>query len=79
MRSALWPEWPPDGHLSEIHARFEDPGSTAFLAAERSDGKLSGFIELTLRSTAESCETHPVGYIEGWLVHFRKWLDRTHP
>lgn len=29
---------------------------------------LSDFIELSLRSTAESCISHPVGYIEAWYV-----------
>lgn len=28
-----------------------------------------GFIELTIRSSAEECMTSPVLYIEGWYVH----------
>ena len=29
---------------------------------------LAGFIEISLRSHVDGCETHPVGYIEGWYV-----------
>ena len=41
----------------------------ALLVAEEDDGKVSGFIEVGLRSHADGCETaRPVGYIEGWYV-----------
>jgi aminoglycoside 6'-N-acetyltransferase I len=36
--------------------------------AERPDGGLVGFLEGSLRSFADGCETSPVGYIEGWYV-----------
>lgn len=43
-------------------------GTLATFVAENVDGGLVGFVELSLRSSAEGCTTHPVGYIEGWYV-----------
>jgi len=38
------------------------------LLAFDDDGVAIGFIELTIRSSAEECMTSPVLYIEGWYV-----------
>ena len=57
LRHALWPDCP----LDEI------PVDPAFVAVWE-DGTLVGFIEMSLRSHAEECESSPVGYIEGWFV-----------
>ena len=57
LRHALWPDCPLD----------EVPVDPAFVAVGE-DGTLVGFIEMSLRSHAEDCESSPVGYIEGWFV-----------
>ena len=57
LRHALWPDCP----LDEVPV---DPG----FVAVGEDGTLVGFIEMSLRSHAEDCESSPVGYIEGWFV-----------
>jgi aminoglycoside 6'-N-acetyltransferase I len=57
LRHTLWPDCP----LDEI------PEDQGFVAVAE-DGTLAGFIEVSLRSRAESCESSPVGYIEGWFV-----------
>jgi aminoglycoside 6'-N-acetyltransferase I len=37
--------------------------------AEASDGTLTGFAEIDLRSHADGCDpARPVGYLEGWYV-----------
>ena len=36
--------------------------------AERLGGGVCGFLETAIRSRADGCERHPVGYIEGWYV-----------
>ena len=36
--------------------------------AERPGGGLCGFLEASLRSRADGCDSTPVGYIEGWYV-----------
>ena len=40
----------------------------ACLIAVDPDGLAVGFIEVSLRSTAEECTTSPVAYIESWFV-----------
>jgi aminoglycoside 6'-N-acetyltransferase I len=32
------------------------------------DGRLQGFLEVSLRPYAWGCESSPVGYLEGWYV-----------
>ena len=47
----------------------------AILVSHDNDGKLTGFIEVGLRSHADGCDiAQPVGFVEGWFVHeaFRK-------
>ncbi len=59
-----------DVHRAEIDAFLA--GSTkqpeAVLMAESAEGKAIGFVELSLRSYAEGCDTSPVAYLEGWFV-----------
>jgi aminoglycoside 6'-N-acetyltransferase I len=68
MRCALWPGHDV-AHGEEIDRYFSgsslDP--QAVLVAEES-GILVGFAELSIRSHAEGCLTHRVGYLEGWYV-----------
>jgi aminoglycoside 6'-N-acetyltransferase I len=68
MRAALWPESPED-HEPEILQFFthQSPIAAVFVA-DRSDGRLGGFLECGPRAYAEGCLTSPVGYIEGWWV-----------
>ena len=73
MRYALWP----DGSLDEFAAEVEQilaatfsPLPYAILIAEGDRGP-AGFIEVSLRSHVDGCDTHPVGYIEGWYVDER--------
>jgi aminoglycoside 6'-N-acetyltransferase I len=65
MRQALWPEY--DSHAEDLEHYFSKPSYVA-IVAERSEGKLCGFIDIGSRSHAEGCETSPVAYIEGWYV-----------
>ncbi len=64
MRLALWPD---EEHEKALEHFFKTPTWTVFVA-ERSEGKLCGFIEVGQRNYAEGCETSPVAFIEGWYV-----------
>lgn len=68
MRLLLWPDAPP----SEVDDFFgewrKDPTVTAVLVADRSDGRLGGFVEIGVRGYAEGCDSSPVSFIEGWFV-----------
>jgi aminoglycoside 6'-N-acetyltransferase I len=72
MCHLLWPDGPVEEHARELAAFFAGnaPGSlplTYFVAEHR--GKPIAFIQVGLRSHAESCDPAlPVGYVEGWFV-----------
>lgn len=42
--------------------------SQAVFVAVRDGGGLGGFAEVSIHPHALGCETHPVGYLEGWWV-----------
>lgn len=63
MRGKLWPE----ATLEELQSATM-PGEV-FVAED--EGGLIGFVEVSLRSHADGCETHPVGFLEGWYVEER--------
>lgn len=66
MRLVLWPD---ENHEEQLEYFFTSaqPDWVTFIA-ERENGGLCGFIEVSERLWAEGCETSPVGYIEGWYV-----------
>jgi aminoglycoside 6'-N-acetyltransferase I len=69
---ALWPDEPSEEVRAHMQATVTgEPRSTlplTVLLALR-DGEVIGFIEVGLRSHADSCDgTREVGYIEGWFV-----------
>jgi molybdopterin synthase catalytic subunit len=71
MRCALWPDHSPQDLDAEIqtfesNATFGGHSSAVFVAQR--DGRLVGFVEVSLRGFAGGCTTSPVGYIEGWFV-----------
>ncbi len=74
MRVALWPS---DGteteHRADVDALLAGKPHSALplvnLVAEDERGAVVGFIEVGLRSHAESCDPmHACGFIEGWFV-----------
>lgn len=80
MMQALWPDGSAADHAAEIAPILagKPPGTlpVVILVAEGEDGALIGFLEASLRSHADGCDTRrPVGFIEGWFVredHRRK-------
>jgi aminoglycoside 6'-N-acetyltransferase I len=67
MRLLLWPDVESPDLLMEMDRILADPLAPVFVL-ERPDGKLAGFIEISVRKYADGCLTAPVGYIEGWFV-----------
>jgi len=67
MRQALWPDFPKLEHVREIEVTITTKTDVVFVAESQS-GQVVGFVEASLRSFADGCETSPVGYIEGWFV-----------
>jgi aminoglycoside 6'-N-acetyltransferase I len=68
MRQALWPDEAPEDleDLDEALGLGEVPA--AVFVWDRGNAGLGGLVEVGLRSVAEGCYTHPVGYLEGWYV-----------
>jgi aminoglycoside 6'-N-acetyltransferase I len=67
MRRALWGDCPDEQQVREMEEILaSDPEEVFF--AERPEGGLCGFLEVSLRSRANGCDSTPVGYIEGWYV-----------
>jgi aminoglycoside 6'-N-acetyltransferase I len=68
MRLALWPEETAETHLSDMTVWLARPDTVVLVAPHRQQGRLVGFAEVGTRSVADSCETTPVAYLEGWYV-----------
>ena len=70
LRSALWPDDGTAGHSRAIAAFFggqrREPAE-AMVAVSGSGGVL-GFVELSIRTIVDGCDTDRVGYLEGWYV-----------
>lgn len=67
LRRSLWPDCPEEDHQKEITGYLAGGGQVVFVAV-RPTGGLCGFVEASLRSQAEDCQSSPVGYVEGWYV-----------
>jgi aminoglycoside 6'-N-acetyltransferase I len=74
MCALLWPDATASEHQIEIEEFLETRicgglPFTIFVSSDQ-DGKLTGFLQVDLRSHADGCNpSHPVGYVEGWFVH----------
>jgi aminoglycoside 6'-N-acetyltransferase I len=77
MLLALYPEGPESEHLPSIEAFLggqphESLLPVAVFVCERGNGKLAGFLELSVRNYAEDC-TGPTPYVESWYVDPDVW------
>ena len=68
LRKMLWDETPEDDHRDEMVDIIEHPDTQCVIVADRGDGTLVGFLEVSIRPFVEDCETDHVGYLEGWFV-----------
>jgi aminoglycoside 6'-N-acetyltransferase I len=68
LRQLLWDESDEDDHKAEMVDIIEHSDSQFVAVADMGDGHLAGFLEASIRSHVEDCETDNVGYLEGWYV-----------
>jgi aminoglycoside 6'-N-acetyltransferase I len=68
LRHALWPDTPVELHRAEMAIIRCHLAEMPVFVAVRETGGLCAFLEASLHPSAEGCETHPVGYLEGWYV-----------
>jgi aminoglycoside 6'-N-acetyltransferase I len=79
MCELLWPDSSAAEHGEEIEKVLVSGAygtmPAAIFVSHDNDGKLTGFLEVSLRSHADGCDpSRPVGFVEGWFVNepFRK-------
>jgi aminoglycoside 6'-N-acetyltransferase I len=67
MRSLLWPS-SAEEHANDIDRYFAGEAREPLAVLIAVDEKVIGFIELSIRTYAEGCETDRVAFVEGWYV-----------
>src|SRR5262245_3832175 len=69
LRAALWPD-DLDEHRAEADRFYagdrREPAEV--LLAFDDEGRVSGFVDLSIRNIVDSCTTDRVAYLEGWYV-----------
>ncbi len=68
LRLLLWDESTEDDHKSEMVDIIEHNDTQLVAVADFGGGRLGGFLEASIRSYVEDCQTENVGYLEGWFV-----------
>jgi aminoglycoside 6'-N-acetyltransferase I len=68
LRTLLWDGSSEEDHKAEMVEIIEHPDSQFVAVADIGGGRLAGFLEASIRSHVEDCETENVGYLEGWFV-----------
>lgn len=69
MRAALWPDEDAAELAHETVKHFAGlRAAEEIFVAEDVNGRLLGFLELSLRPYAEGCASSPAPFIEGWYV-----------
>jgi aminoglycoside 6'-N-acetyltransferase I len=71
LRLLLWDETSEDDHKSEMVDIIEHSDTQLVAVADFGDDRLGGFLEASIRSHVEDCDTENVGYLEGWFVESR--------
>lgn len=68
LRRLLWDQSDEQDQQAEMAGIIENPDSQYVAVADAGGGRLVGFLEASIRSHVEDCETENVGYLEGWFV-----------
>jgi len=68
LRQLLWDESGEDDQKDEMLEIIDDLESQFVAVADVGGGRLVGFLEASIRSHVEDCNTENVGYLEGWFV-----------
>lgn len=67
LRKALWPNCSDEMHSIEMKEQSDSADATVFVI-DRGNGKLGGFVEVSIRNRVEGSTSGRVGYLEGWYV-----------
>lgn len=67
LRRALWPDCPVAMHRLEMREQSARSRRRGVLVLDGGD-RMSGFIELSVRTRVDGSQSDEVGYVEGWYV-----------
>jgi aminoglycoside 6'-N-acetyltransferase I len=68
LRVALWPDCSTEQHEQEMAGILQNFDREPVFVSVAPDGRLQGFLEVNLRTSAWGCKSSPVGYLEGWYM-----------
>jgi aminoglycoside 6'-N-acetyltransferase I len=68
LRRLLWPGLDAGTHEREMRDYAARGAEAAVFVADRGDGRLGGFIEVSTRDRIDVSFSDPVAYVEGWYV-----------
>lgn len=68
LRQALWPDQSDAQNAQEMTEILTYFDRMPAFVAERPDGGLCGFVEVTIHDNAPGCVTDRIGYLEAWYV-----------
>lgn len=64
LRQSLWPDFTIKTLRQEMAEITSNPEEQPVLVAERRNGGLCGFVEVSIRTSAPGCTTNRIGYLE---------------
>src|SRR3954453_9228709 len=67
MRLLLWPDAGWEDLASEVPGMLANPDTPVFVAV-RAGGGLCGFVEASIRPSADGINDAPCAFVEGWWV-----------
>ena len=68
LRRTLWPDCSAEMHAREMEEYANHPGTRALFVIAREDGRLGGFVEVSVRDRVDGAMSARVAYLEGWFV-----------
>jgi aminoglycoside 6'-N-acetyltransferase I len=68
LRATIWPHETQAELEAEMAEILANPDTMPVFVAERPEGSLCGFLDVSLHDKAPGCTTDKIGYLEGWYV-----------
>ena len=68
LRRAVWPDCSEAMHACEMEGYADGPDTRAVLVLVREEGRLGGFVEVSVRDRVDGSMAPRVAYLEAWFV-----------
>ena len=70
LRRTLWPDRSAVQHALEMDAIVQAPAEHCVIVVDRGDGRLGGFVEVSIRTHPEERAGGRVANLDGWYVEY---------